>query len=60
MSSSRNTPFSFSPEVLYIFGPPDALNGAVRIAHPQLFDHSVERSLLIWPGRPRALRRDSP
>jgi hypothetical protein len=48
MSSSRDTPFYFSPEVLDIFGPPDALNGAVRIAHPQLFDQSVERRLLIF------------
>jgi hypothetical protein len=48
MSSSRDTPFSFSPEVLDIFGSPNALNGAVRIAHPQLFDHSVKRRLLIF------------
>jgi hypothetical protein len=34
MTSSRDTPFSFSPEVLDIFGSPDALNGAVRIAQP--------------------------
>lgn len=48
MSSSRDSPFSFSPDLVDIFGSPDSLNGAVRLAHPQLFDGSVERHLQLF------------
>ena len=38
MTSSRDTPFSFSPDLRTVLGPPDTLNTAVRSAFPELFD----------------------
>ena len=43
MSSSRSTPFSFSPDVAITLGPPGEMNGAIRASFPQLFDGSVSR-----------------
>ena len=40
MSSSRDSPFSFSPDLRLSLGAPDALNVAVRNAFPALFDSS--------------------
>ena len=40
MSSSRDAPFSFSPDLRLSLGAPDALNVAVRNAFPALFDSS--------------------
>ena len=40
MSSSRDVPFSFSPDLRLSLGAPDALNVAVRTAFPALFDSS--------------------
>jgi hypothetical protein len=37
MSSSRNTPFSFSPEARALLGTPNRLNEDVRTAFPNLF-----------------------
>ena len=41
MSSTRDHPFSFSPEVCTILGPPDQLNAGIRTAFPSLFDDSI-------------------
>ena len=38
--SSRDAPFSFSPDLRLSLGAPDALNVAVRNAFPALFDSS--------------------
>ena len=64
MSLSRDTPFSFSPDLRLSLGSPDALNVAVWGAFPCLFDgdyaptratmlFSDERSgtwIVVWPG----------
>jgi hypothetical protein len=42
MSSSRDSPFSFSPDVRSYLGEPRNFNGAVRYHHPTLFDGSVD------------------
>ncbi len=38
MSSPRDTPFSFSPDLLSVLGSPDTLNTAVRVAFPVVFN----------------------
>jgi hypothetical protein len=43
MSSSRSTPFSFSPDVAITLGPPSEMNGPIRASFPQLFDGTVSR-----------------
>ena len=42
MSSSRDSPFSFSPDVRAALGDPARLNAAVRSAFPHLFDGSMD------------------
>ena len=46
-SSSRARPFSFSPAVHDVLGPPGPVNDAVRRALPSLFDGSVDALLRI-------------
>ena len=41
MSSSRDYPFSFSPDLRLSLGSPDGLNSSVRLAFPGLFDGSL-------------------
>jgi hypothetical protein len=43
--SSRDAPFSFSPDLRLSLGPPDALNAAVRRAFPCLFDRDYAPTL---------------
>ena len=38
MTSSRDSPFLFSPDLRLSLGPPDALNVALRVSFPRLFD----------------------
>ncbi len=40
MTSSRDAPFSFSPDLRLSLGAPDALNVALRFAFPCLFSES--------------------
>ena len=54
--SSRQYPFTFSPEVRDILGPSRRLNAEIRAAFPTLFDNSVANRLtyvndnLLGPG----------
>ena len=45
MSSSRSYPFSFSPEVRALLGPPNRLNEDIRAAFPNLFGAASESNL---------------
>ena len=49
MSSSRDSPFSFSPDVRLALGPPDRLNCEVRSAFPVLFDRDYAPSRAALP-----------
>ena len=50
MSTSRDFPFSFSPEARLVLGPPDALNSAVRAAFPALEDGWAGRTASFFPA----------
>ncbi len=41
MSSSRNHPFSFSPEIREILGPPSRIKAEARATYPALFDSTI-------------------
>ena len=45
MSSSRSYPFSFSPEVRALLGPPNRLNEDIQAAFPNLFGAASESNL---------------
>jgi hypothetical protein len=49
MSSSRDAPFSFSPDLRSSLGPPDRLNVVVRTAFPALFDRDRGPSRAALP-----------
>ena len=51
MSSSRDAPFSFSPDLRLSLGAPDALNVALRFAFPCLFsqDYGPTRAVIFVP-----------
>ena len=63
MSSSRDYPFTFSPNLRDSLGTPDRLNTEIRTAFPSLFDNSIKSRLtyvnddLLGPG---VMMRHSP
>ena len=52
MTSSRDAPFSFSPDLRVVLGAPNVLNVAVRSAFPCLFDrdYAPARAVTLTPG----------
>ena len=63
MSSSRDYPFTFSPDLRDTLGTPDQLNADIRAAFPMLFDNSIKSRVtyvnddLLGPG---VMMRHSP